>query len=295
MTENTVLHGACLCGDVTYSSEYTHSDMWNCHCKFCRKSSSVAYATWIKTPRPAFWWGAEKSPRVQYKTPDDIVRSFCSRCGSILPAHNEKEDCIYLPASGISTEHDLCPTADHGTDHMPAWYRMKNHHPLTVPVSNKAETTAGNPHMDCQGSCLCGKITYRISGAADAIRGCHCSRCRRRSGSGFFAAMPMMISDFQITGDKDHITSFFLQGSQYYGYSFCNSCGTLIPGIFPDGKRTIVAMGSMDTEPLLPLTYHIYVSSKAPWLEIRAGDTCFAEQPPPDYDWRLISLPCVPK
>lgn len=283
MIENKIFHGGCLCGDVTYSSEFNHTDMWNCHCNFCRKASGVAYATWIKTAPSAFRWLTEKTPRTHYKTSDNVVRSFCSRCGTVLPAHDEKEDSIYLPASGISTEHNLTPSSDLFSDEMPSWYHMNNHQPCHTSVDKEKLTS----DIKNEGSCLCGSIKYRITGEVDAIRGCHCSRCRKRSGSSFFAAMPVLFTDFHIDGDKNNMTSFFLPESQYYGYSFCKCCGTVMPGIFPDGKRTVIAAGSLDTKPPVPLMYHIYYGSKAPWLHIEKNMKCFNEHPPLNYDWRI--------
>ena len=40
----------------------------------------------------------------------------------VLPAYSEKDDCIFLPAGGITSEHNLAPTLDPVTDEMPAWW-----------------------------------------------------------------------------------------------------------------------------------------------------------------------------
>jgi hypothetical protein len=176
------------------------------------------------------------------------------------------------------------PAADLFTDEIPSWYLMDNHMPRHVVTADQDHTGeqqgAGSEN---EGSCLCGSISYRITGETDAIRACHCSRCRQRSGSAWFSAMPVLFSEFNIVGDEENVTSFFLSGSQYYGYSFCRICGTLIPGIFPDGKRTVIAAGSLDSTPAVGLKYHIYYASRAPWINLNDLEKCFNEQPPAGF------------
>lgn len=294
MTNETgSLYGSCLCGDVTYKSSQEHSEMWNCHCYSCRKASSVAYATWIKTQVSSFSWLIAKSLISRHYSSKTMLRSFCSRCGSVLPAYSEKENYIFLPASGITTEHNLVPSTDLFTLEMPTWYDMNGHLPCHTIKTGREHVREqyADQHTEClnsenEGGCLCGSIRYRITGVVDAIRACHCSRCRRRSGSAYFSAMPVLFSEFHLDGDEKNIASFFLPGSQYYGYNFCRTCGTLIPTVFPDGKRTVIAAGSLDTTPPIRLKYHIFYGSKARWLNLNETEKCFNERPPGDFDWR---------
>ena len=276
--EAGLLQGSCLCGDVTYESSQYHSEMWNCYCRECRKASGVAYACWVKTKPSSFSWLVVKSPISLYHSSPTMLRSFCSRCGSILPAYSEKDNSVFLPASGITTEHKLEPSVDLFTSEMPAWCDS-GHYP-------SSHAASGCQSSENKGSCLCGSISYRITGDADAIRACHCSRCRRRSGSAYFTGMPVLFSEFHVDGDEENIASFFLPGSQYYGYSFCRTCGALIPTVFPDGKRTVISAGSLDSEPSVGLKYHIFYGSRASWIHLNESETCFKEHPPGDYDWK---------
>ncbi|MBT4522619.1 MAG: hypothetical protein HOC23_21690 [Halieaceae bacterium] len=277
MTETTVLDGACLCGDVTYSSSQQHSEMWNCHCADCRKASSVAYATWIKTRPSSFSWIDVKSPVSLRYSSESMLRSFCSSCGTVLPVYDEKEDCIMLPAGGITTDHGLTPSMDCCTDQIPTWYAMDGCQPNSV---NEIEDKAGS--CTSEGSCLCGSITYSISGEHSGIRGCHCSRCRIRSGAAFFSAVPVLVSAYAPAFDESVTTVFFLPGSQYYRYSFCSSCGSLAPTLFPGAKRAVIPAGTLDTNPPLGLSHYIYYGSKVAWLNPGDNTVCFDKAPPPD-------------
>lgn len=286
MKESDVLHGSCLCGDVTYQSSQSHKEMWNCHCQTCRKTSSVAFATWIKTEVASFKWLDQKSSVISYYSSPAMLRSFCSKCGTVLPAFHEKDNCVFLPASGISTEHDLSPTADLFVEEIPSWYDLNDAGAEVSVESKNTDWQAMDLHRKNEGSCLCGKIKYSITGEVDAIRGCHCSRCRQRSGTAFFAGLPVLFTDFQISGDENNTNEYFLPDSQYYRYSFCNSCGTVIPGIFPDGKRTVIGAGTLDSTSPVRLMYHIYYESKAPWINLNSSKKCFDGPPPIDYDWK---------
>jgi len=207
-----------------------------------------------------------------------------------LPAYSEKELCIFLPASGITTEHSLLPSADLFTDEMPGWYGMDNHQPCSISSTSPGEQSSDQDAVECpgsdhEGSCLCGSISYRVAGEADAIRACHCSRCRQRSGGAWFSAMPVVFTEICLDGDEKNISSFFLPDSQYYGYSFCSICGTVIPTAFPDGKRTVVAAGSLESTPPIGLKYHIYYESRAPWVNLNEAEAKFNAHPPTDFDW----------
>lgn len=47
-----------------------------------------------------------------------------------------------------------------------------------------------------RGSCLCGKVQFRITGTPDALSYCHCSRCRKAAG--VFSAV--------LVGKAEHLT-----------------------------------------------------------------------------------------
>lgn len=292
MNESNLLKGSCLCGDITYQSTQIHNEMWNCHCHACRKSNSIAYATWIKAQDSSFEWLEKKSAITRHYSSPTMSRTFCSKCGSILPAHIEKENYRLLPAGGISTPHNLTPSEDRYADQIPPWYNIcGHHHNEQTQRSGHSEQILNHNNLNgtVQGSCLCGSINYTVTGEMDAIRGCHCSRCRRRSGGGFFTGMPMVFSDFQVQDHGKNIKEFKLPESQFYSYRFCGICATLIPMIFPGGNRTVIAAGTIDSLLPVQLMFHIFCASKAPWLNFNPNDVCFNEYPPSDYDWRRNS------
>ena len=53
------------------------------------------------------------------------------------------------------------------------------------------------PNHTVPGSCLCGKVTYRIKDNLGIFQYCHCSRCRKFTGSAFASNLLVAPGDFR--------------------------------------------------------------------------------------------------
>lgn len=117
------------------------------------------------------------------------------------------------------------------------------------------------------GHCLCGGVRYEISGEPLARYYCHCSQCRRASGSAFAANVLVRSDDFKLVDGEAVLASYeSTPGKRRF---FCSRCGSpvfnrtdAIPQLVP------VRCGTLDGDPGLPASSHIWVDSKAPWFEI---------------------------
>ena len=58
------------------------------------------------------------------------------------------------------------------------------------------------------GSCFCGAVKYTISGELGRTYYCHCSRCRKTSGSAFSANAVIAPAQWQITAGADQLGEF---------------------------------------------------------------------------------------
>jgi hypothetical protein len=78
--------------------------------------------------------------------------------------------------------------------------------------------------MTLAGSCLCGSVEYAVADEFLYALNCHCSQCRRTTGSAFkpFAG---------IERDKLHVTkgedSLLIFGDEDGHDAHCNACGSL--------------------------------------------------------------------
>ena len=53
------------------------------------------------------------------------------------------------------------------------------------------------------GSCLCGGVRYQIDGELGAVTNCHCSLCRKMSGSAFSSGSTIPTASFRfVTGEE---------------------------------------------------------------------------------------------
>lgn len=114
------------------------------------------------------------------------------------------------------------------------------------------------------GSCLCGACHYVITGKKpQAMYLCHCSRCRKETGSTHGATV--FFDDAQLIWEKgqENITYFRLEHTRKER-TFCTTCGSPVPWQDERGYVVLPA-GTLDKECDLEPTAHIFIASRASW------------------------------
>jgi hypothetical protein len=119
--------------------------------------------------------------------------------------------------------------------------------------------------MDLQGSCECGRVRYRVADEFLYASNCHCSRCRRATGSAFKPFAGIERGKLEVTDGADGL---LLVGEEDANDTRCAACGSLLFSVVRDGAYVHVALGSLVDAPSIRPTSHIFVGSKAPWYEI---------------------------
>jgi hypothetical protein len=122
------------------------------------------------------------------------------------------------------------------------------------------------------GSCLCGGIRFEFTKAAGPFELCHCTRCRKVTGSAFFSGLYVRVEDFRLVEGKELITTYeapILREPPAYRASFCSRCGSPVPN--PGGGSGLVEIpaGLLDDDPAMKPDKHIFVELKSPWFEIK--------------------------
>jgi hypothetical protein len=94
---------------------------------------------------------------------------------------------------------------------------------------------------------------------------CHCSNCRRTTGSAFKPFAGIAREKLTITKGMDDV---MIYGDQTGHDAHCKRCGSLLYSVVREGAYAHVAMGTLVDAPSIRPTAHIFVASKAPWFAI---------------------------
>ncbi len=140
-----------------------------------------------------------------------------------------------------------------------------------------------------RGSCLCGGVVFEIDGEPLWSHYCHCSRCRKSSGSAGAAPLFVPAAALRVTSGADLVTRYALPGTGYATH-FCRVCGSPTPAVDWRGNEPfrVVPLGALDDDPRCPPLGHIYVASKAPWHTIEDGLPAFEEMPSGEVQAELL-------
>lgn len=114
------------------------------------------------------------------------------------------------------------------------------------------------------GGCLCGKITFRIDGEFDALYMCHCSRCRKDTGSAHSCSLSARSAELTWMQGENFIKQYCTPGTRHT-INFCTQCGSPLPVSLKDLKIIVTPAGSLDDPPNIKVKAHINWASKAPW------------------------------
>ena len=121
-----------------------------------------------------------------------------------------------------------------------------------------------------KGSCLCGKITFQVSGDLPPASACHCSQCRKQSGH-FEASTDVLRENVSIDGEEN---IRWYESSKKVRRGFCMQCGSNLfwdPLDREKHKWTAIALGAFDTPTGTKLKNHIFTSEKGDYYEIADG------------------------
>ena len=119
------------------------------------------------------------------------------------------------------------------------------------------------------GGCNCGAVRYRIDGAPIAVAACHCTRCRRQSGSAFSVNLIVKAGAMQMMGEVRVFSDRETESGAPVQREFCGDCGSPIRSR-PTGQSKTIAVkaGTADDPGGFAPTLHIWTSSALPWVTI---------------------------
>ena len=115
-----------------------------------------------------------------------------------------------------------------------------------------------------RGGCLCGGVRFEITAAFRRANHCHCSRCRRHSGTFGETQGRVWREHFRLLCGEPLIGVYRPDGGAVK--AFCTVCGSsLFGGSWPAGAEVSVRLGALDGDPGIRPQYHSFCASRAAW------------------------------
>lgn len=130
-----------------------------------------------------------------------------------------------------------------------------------------------------KGSCLCGEVELEITGPIKSIIHCHCSKCRKNSGTAFATNGFVSKKHFCILKGQDKLSRF--ETSPGKKRHFCRVCGS---PVYSESDSTAeyvrLRLGILDSDIEQRPQSHNFVDSKANWEDLDANLPRYSEHEP---------------
>ncbi len=132
------------------------------------------------------------------------------------------------------------------------------------------------------GSCLCGAVSYEITGDPGQFWHCHCTRCRKATGTGHASNIIMKPDTVDWLSGNDVLNCFKVPDAERFATVFCSKCGSLMPRVAPDLSIAVIPAGTLDNDPGIRPQGRIYQDSRASWSCDTTELACFDTYPEQD-------------
>lgn len=115
------------------------------------------------------------------------------------------------------------------------------------------------------GKCLCGEIQFRAQETPGIVFNCHCSRCRKSTGSAFATQVFAQRKTLEFIKGRDKLTEYESTGGIR---TFCSNCGSRLMNY---GKGDVdylsISISAIDEPNELRPTADCFLSTKLPWCK----------------------------
>jgi hypothetical protein len=115
------------------------------------------------------------------------------------------------------------------------------------------------------GACQCGAVRFRIEGEFAAFFLCHCSRCRKDTGSAHSANLFSSTALLDWISGRDSIKTYRIPRTRHQK-SFCVDCGAALPT--QEGALLVVPAGCLESDVDIRPSAHICYGSRATWDQL---------------------------
>ena len=118
-----------------------------------------------------------------------------------------------------------------------------------------------------KGSCLCGVVSYQFHGPEYVFQYCHCSRCRKFTGSAHATNIIVAPDQFEWLTGADQVGRFEHPEAKHYATCFCRQCGSSLPWEAQSGGAVVIPAGTLDEDPEIRPSQNIFWKNRVAWRE----------------------------
>lgn len=120
------------------------------------------------------------------------------------------------------------------------------------------------------GRCLCGAVSYELTGDLIATAVCHCDHCQRQGGSAFSVNLVAHESQLTVSGT---LSTYEETGENndgvYVRRRFCAACGSpIVSEIAMSEGIVAVKAGTLDDKSDVLPTVEVWCVDRQPWVTL---------------------------
>ncbi|WP_041360701.1 GFA family protein [Methylococcus capsulatus] len=119
--------------------------------------------------------------------------------------------------------------------------------------------------VSLKGSCLCGAVKYEVKGDPQRFYHCHCSRCRKSSGTGHATNLFLANAELVFASGQSLLKQFKVPEAKRFTRQFCSRCGSQVARYVPEIDGVVIPAGSLDDEAPIQPQARIFWDSRAHW------------------------------
>jgi len=130
------------------------------------------------------------------------------------------------------------------------------------------------------GGCLCGKVRYESTSKPLMAAACHCTHCRKQSGTAYSVIIGITSDSLAISGDSLRTFNDVGASGQPIERNFCSTCGSPLYSRVRATKDILyIKAGSLDDSDWVKPNVEIWCDSQVSWSNLKKDMASFPTSP----------------
>lgn len=132
--------------------------------------------------------------------------------------------------------------------------------------------------MTWDGGCFCGAVRFRLHAMPMFVYCCHCTDCRRQTGSAYVVNGQIEAEEVELLSGKPAGCAMATESGYPHDIFRCRQCGCAVWSDY--GRRgwlSFIRIAALDRSEAFRPEAHIYTRSKLPWVSLEDGIPAFDE------------------